>query len=258
MINNFVNRMNSTVTSTLNSVSKPSNTWFAFKLLFLVAVLSTIGGLMYYYWHNITNFFNGLGHKNDSTPPPVHMPPVHMPPAEENIAPHPSPIQSQIVENALPQSKQVFSISSNKYTYYDAEPLCKALGAELATYDQLKEAYDQGGDWCNYGWVQGQMALYPTQEETWLNLQKGPEEQRMSCGKVGLNGGYFDNPELRFGVNCYGSKPAETTHDASLLTNGEDYPMTPEMIEFDKKVSKYKSVVDTIGILPFSSGRWSE
>jgi len=262
MINSFVNRMNSTVTSTLNNVSKPKNSWFIWKLLFLVVVLSAIGGVMYYYWQNITDFFKRRG--SGASPPSVTLPTATLPTAslpgaslaQEPIAPQPPPIQSHIVENNLSQSKQVFNISSNKYTYYDAEPLCKALGAELATYDQLKEAYNQGGDWCNYGWVEGQMALYPTQEQTWLNLQKGPEEQRMSCGKVGVNGGYFDNPELRFGVNCYGTKPAETTHD--VTNNGEDHPMTPEMIEFDKKVSKYKSMADTIGILPFSSGRWSE
>lgn len=164
---------------------------------------------------------------------------------------------THLVNKQLPPRKQVFNISKNRYTYYDAEPLCKAMGAELATYDQVKQAFEEGGDWCNYGWSQGQVALFPTQESTWLKLQKGPEEQRRSCGKPGINGGYFDNPELRFGVNCYGVKPAQKPNDVELETTNAATPMTPEMIEFDKKVAKYSGMVNEIGLLPFNKQTWS-
>jgi len=69
--------------------------------------------------------------------------------------------------------KQVFNVSRNVYTYHDAAAVCAALDSELATYDQVQSAYKQGADWCNYGWVQGQMAVYPTQKETYEKLQKG-------------------------------------------------------------------------------------
>ena len=107
-----------------------------------------------------------------------------------------------IVDKQLPQQKkkEVFNIKENRYKYEDAEPLCNALGAELATYEQVKEAYERGADWCNYGWVKGQRAVYPTQPGTYEKMQKGPKEQRQACGKPGINGGYFDNPDLRFGV----------------------------------------------------------
>ena len=81
---------------------------------------------------------------------------------------------------------QVFNVSSNKYTYYDAEPLCKALGAELATYDQVKDAWSKGADWCNYGWIKGQMAVYPTSDDSFNKLQKGPAEQHLACGRPGV------------------------------------------------------------------------
>jgi hypothetical protein len=164
---------------------------------------------------------------------------------------------SKLVDKQLPPRKQVFNISKNRYTYYDAEPLCKAMGAELATYDQVKQALEEGGDWCNYGWSQGQLALFPTQEGTWLKLQKGPEEQRRSCGKPGINGGYFDNPELRFGVNCYGVKPVQKPSDVEVETSNAATPMTPEMIEFDKKVSKYSGMLNEINVLPFNKKTWS-
>ncbi len=167
---------------------------------------------------------------------------------------------SQLAEKILPSggaNPEVFSVSKNTFTYYDAEPLCKALGAELATYDQVKQAWERGADWCNYGWVKGQNAIFPTQKDTWEKLQSGPEEQRMACGRPGVNGGYFDNPELRFGVNCYGSKPAQSKHDEAAVAKRTGVPLTPSGLEFEKKVSKYRSEADNIGVLPFNESKWS-
>ena len=228
----------------------------------IIALVITIITLVSVYWNNIYSYFNNLinppatvsenDDKPDSNPPPpvinvINAPPPPSPPPEANL-----------VEKVLPERREVFNISENHYTFYDAEPLCKSLGAEIATYDQLKKAYDDGGDWCNYGWTAGQMALYPTQNDTWQKLQAGPEGQRTSCGKVGLNGGYFDNPELRFGVNCYGVKPVQKSHDATIVSNNDNYPISPETVEFDKKVAKFSSLADTIGVLPFKKGTWNE
>ena len=163
----------------------------------------------------------------------------------------------KFVESILPGRNQVFNVSKNSFTYYDAEPLCKALGAELATYDQVKQAYAQGADWCNYGWVKGQMAVYPTQEDTWNNIQQGPEEQRNSCGRPGLNGGHFDNAELRYGVNCYGVKPKQSEHDATAVASGSGAPLTPAGLEFEKKVQQYRGDANNISILPFNNQQWS-
>lgn len=161
-----------------------------------------------------------------------------------------------LVEKILPNmNSQVFNVSKNTFTSYDAEPLCRALGAELATYDQVKTAWEKGADWCNYGWVKGQTAVYPTQKESWDRLQAGPEEQRTSCGVPGLNGGYFDNPELRFGVNCYGPKPSQSQHDEALLMN-KGQPQTPEALEVNKKVAKFRTEASSLGVLPFNSDKW--
>lgn len=165
--------------------------------------------------------------------------------------------EKRMVEKILPGRQEVFNISKNTFTYYDAEPLCKALGAELATYEQVKDAYAKGADWCNYGWVKGQMAVYPTQTNTWEQLQQGAPEQRGACGRPGLNGGYFDNPELRFGVSCYGAKPAQKDHDATGVAAGDAAPLSPGGLDFEKKVSYYRGEADSIGILPFSKSAWS-
>jgi hypothetical protein len=147
--------------------------------------------------------------------------------------------------------KQVFNINRNLYTFSEAEPLCRAFGAELATYDQVKDAYKAGADWCNYGWTKGQLALYPTQQATFDKLQAGPEDERMSCGVPGVNGGYFPNEEQRFGVNCYGPRPAETALDQRLqMEENSDFA-------YDKEVSKFRAERDSIGVNPWSHKRWS-
>jgi hypothetical protein len=190
--------------------------------------------------------------KGAGTVGPVPDEVVDGPPRDSDAVP-----EKTIVEKILPGKKEVFNISSNRYAYADAEPLCKALGAELATYDQVKDAWDSGADWCNYGWAKGQLALYPTQESTWKELQSGPDEQKGVCGRPGVNGGYFDNPDLRFGVNCYGSKPAQSAHDAREIASADNRPITPAVIEYEKKVAKYKAESDEIGVLPFNKDTWA-
>ena len=157
------------------------------------------------------------------------------------------------VESALSGSgsKQVFNVSRNIYTFSDAEPLCRAFGAELATYDQVKHAYKAGADWCNYGWVKGQLAVFPTQKSTYEKLQAGPEEDRMSCGVPGVNGGHFPNENQRFGVNCYGVRPAKTALDERIAA------ADTSDIAFDRQVNHFKAELDSIPVNPFNSDSWS-
>uniref|UniRef100_A0A6C0DDJ2 Link domain-containing protein n=1 Tax=viral metagenome TaxID=1070528 RepID=A0A6C0DDJ2_9ZZZZ len=159
------------------------------------------------------------------------------------------------VESALSGSVsrngEVFNVSRNLYTFGDAEPLCRAFGAELATYDQVKSAYEAGADWCNYGWIKGQLAVYPTQKSTYDKLQHGPENERMACGLPGLNGGYFPNAEQRFGVNCFGKRPAESALDERLQQ--EDRSATA----YDREVNKFKAEIDSIGVNPWNAKQWS-
>lgn len=195
-------------------------------------------------WNRIRNFF-GYG----APPSPTPIPHESMP--EEHK------IEQSSISKILPGKKQVFNIAVDKYKYSDAEPLCKAFGAELATYDQVKEAWNKGADWCNYGWVKGQAAVFPTQKETFEKLQAGPEDQRMACGVTGVNGGYFDNPELRFGVNCYGEKPSENDNDIKKIM-ADSGDLTPGALEYDRKVYAFKQELSQIPVNSFRPGGWSE
>lgn len=164
---------------------------------------------------------------------------------------------SSLLSSLSAPRKEVYNVSRNIYTYADAAAVCGAFGGELASYEQVKEAHSKGADWCNYGWSKGQMALFPTQKETWEKLQAGAPEYRSACGRPGVNGGYFDNPELRFGVNCYGVKPPQSATD-ELLESEVALPQSAEEIEFEKKIQKFRDQLHTSTVLPFRHGQWAE
>jgi hypothetical protein len=192
---------------------------------------------------------------NASTKPITNVTDSPIPPQDERTKHKTKGLFSKLLPNGSPE---VFNVSKNDFPYYDAEPLCRALGAELATYDQVKEAWSKGADWCNYGWVKGQAAVYPIQEETWKRVQAGPEENRGSCGMVGLNGGYFENPELKFGVNCYGVKPLQSEHDEEVLMRQGSIPQSAPSLEVEKKVQEFKKIADNLGVLPFNNEKWHD
>jgi hypothetical protein len=152
--------------------------------------------------------------------------------------------------------KQVFNIPGNYYNYENAEALCDAYGSKLATYEQIEKAYNKGGEWCNYGWSANQMALFPTQLNTYNNLQniKGHEN---SCGRPGINGGYMANPKIKFGVNCYGYKPKITQQEDEMMKTTPPYPVTMEDIAFQKRVDFWKTKTDEILVSPFNHDSWS-
>lgn len=153
--------------------------------------------------------------------------------------------------------KQVFNIPGNYYNYENAKALCKAYGADLATYKQLEEAYESGAEWCNYGWSKDQMVLFPTQQKTFDNLQKIPGHEH-DCGRPGVNGGYIANPNVRYGVNCYGNKPRITEESRALMETASPYPTTMKDIVFQKRVDFWKQHVDDILVSPFNHKTWGE
>ena len=156
------------------------------------------------------------------------------------------------------EQDEVFNVADNKYTYEDAKAVCTSYGAKLATYDQIEKAYDNGAEWCNYGWSDDQMAFFPTQKETWNNLQKFPKKKN-NCGRPGVNGGYIDNPYIKFGVNCYGKKPSPTENDIIRLEAKQTHPipLTAEDKELQKKIDYWKENADKLQLNSFNNNNWS-
>lgn len=153
--------------------------------------------------------------------------------------------------------KQVFHIPDNKYTYDDAKAVCKAFGSRLATYKEVEKAYNDGGEWCSYGWSDGQMVLFPTQEATWKKLQKSSHADKQACGRPGVNGGYIDNPNAEFGINCYGYKPVMNQVEQQMMRDEPLVPESREEREFNDKVKRYRQQLQDIIVSPFNRQTWS-
>lgn len=176
-------------------------------------------------------------------------------PDELDITYRPIPVPSGSTANGIkptsasimPSLSEVFYIANNMFTYEQAPAVCKAYGAELASYSQVEEAYTRGAEWCGYGWTAGGMALFPTQEETWRKLQLEIDpSKRTACGRPGINGGYFD-PSTKFGVNCYGVRPKRPKSEASQTDKA-----------FAASVQRIKGMLDGFSVYPFNKKEWSE
>ena len=155
------------------------------------------------------------------------------------------------------QMDEVFNIGNNMFTYDDAQSVCASFNARLATYDEIENTYNNGGEWCNYGWSEGQTAYFPTQKDTWNRLQKS-ESTKHSCGRPGVNGGFINNPNVRFGVNCFGKKPKPSTSDMSAMLNGSNIPKTKEEMLLEKKIEFWNANRDKLlKINGYNNNKWS-
>ncbi len=137
-------------------------------------------------------------------------------------------------------SDEVFQISNQLYTYDQAKCKCESYGTRLATKSELTQAYNNGAHWCNYGWIEGNEAYYPVQQceldrkaknikdynEILKKHYEDPNKYTLKmvndarqkmyrensldfCGSsAGLNGGLFENKNIKFGATCFGKKPA--------------------------------------------------
>ena len=155
---------------------------------------------------------------------------------------------------------EVFNIANNIYTYDDAQSVCSVYGSRLATYNEIEEAYNNGAEWCNYGWSEGQMIYYPTQKDTWDRLQKS-DKTKHRCGRPGVNGGYMKKGKMKFGVNCFGKKPAPTEEQLQRMKSNKDIsiPKTSEDKALEAKMKFWKENADKLlRMNSFNRDKWTE
>lgn len=229
-----------------NSNNSMLETVITVFLLILCLVLIVIYGLQYFYEIDIIAKIKNIF--------------TNHPEIEIEVKKEEDPERNEATENDVLQilkKPQVFNIPENNYIYSDAKAVCKAYGARLATYKELEEAYGKGAEWCNYGWSEDQMALFPTQEKTWNELQK-IEGHENDCGRPGINGGFIDNPNLKFGVNCYGYKPKINKVEKELMENDSIYPKTKKDIAMEERVEYWKNKLNEIIVSPFNHNKWSK
>lgn len=150
---------------------------------------------------------------------------------------------------------EVFNVSNNIYSYEEARQVCSSFGARLANYDEVEKAYNSGGEWCNYGWSEGQMILYPTQKDTWSVLQRN-KKRANDCGRPGINGGFIVNPYVKFGANCYGKKPDASEIDINRMNLAkiqDTIPKSDDEKAVEAKVQQWANA----NVSPFNKNKWS-
>jgi hypothetical protein len=229
-----------------------SNTKIIYSIIFILVlifiILSIYLGISYYNYYNVVchqkkDFWDYIIDFNSSeicimkTPPPE-------PPKE--VVP---------LINIIKDDKEVFHIANQDYTYDQAKCKCESYGAILATKEEITKAYNNGANWCTYGWSDKQSAYYPVQKCDWDKIQSEnqrlPKNQHKFCGMPGLNGGFFANPTIKFGANCYGIKPK-----GSVVK--EKKPYCPPM-NFCKLESNFQASnkLDSDEIVSFNNEKWN-
>lgn len=233
-------KSSSSSASSSSSSSSFFSSWSFFEIMLWIVVISLmmIHGLFYFFSLDIKTVFKRIF--------------THEP--ELDIVVNTKDKKVPVPE--IKYEKQVFHIPYQNYTYEEAKALCKAYGGRLATYEEIEEAYNRGAEWCSYGWSDGQMALYPTQHDTYHKLQnvKGHEHD---CGRPGINGGYIENPNIKFGVNCYGYKPKITPEEEELMLKSKPYPLNKKDLKYQQRVDHYKDILSSIKVSPFNYKQWS-
>lgn len=150
-----------------------------------------------------------------------------------------------------PSVKQVFNIKENKYTLDDAPGVCGALGAEVATIDQLVDAHKKGADWCNVGWTKDGLAAFPIQYSTWKTLQDNEPNNRNICGSPGINL-VRNDPNLLYGVNCFGIKPEPKDGEKVKQVIQSD-----AQLALQAKIAQFQKNMKAIGVASFNQDKWS-
>jgi len=162
-----------------------------------------------------------------------------------------------IIVTTNSNTPEVFNIANNLYRYEDAQAICRVYDSRLATYDEIEQSYENGAEWCNYGWSADQMAFFPTQKNTWDDLQKTDKTQKNKCGRPGINGGFFKNPNIKFGVNCFGIKP-EADKDDLIRMKDRPIPKNDAEKKLDEKVEFWKKhKTDMLNVSSFNRDKWS-
>jgi hypothetical protein len=77
------------------------------------------------------------------------------------------------------------------------------------------------------------------------------------CGRPGVNGGFIANPDVRFGINCYGFKPKITSAEADGMKTAAIYPKTLKDMEKQQRVAYWQTKLSDILVSPFNNDVWS-
>jgi hypothetical protein len=173
------------------------------------------------------------------------------------------PLKLPKINIPIVKNEEVFHIANQDYTYEQGKCKCESYGAKLATKNQITDAYNKGANWCTYGWSEKQEAYYPVQQCYWDEMKKTndrlPDKEKKYCGIPGINGGYFSNSNLKFGVNCYGIKPKGSNIPKEKKPFCEKTSKAALAMNFCKLESNFEAShkLDTDDVVGFNNEKWN-
>lgn len=160
--------------------------------------------------------------------------------------------------------KEAFLIY-NKLNYSEAKEVCKLYSGRLATESDLDTAFQNGANWCNWGWIEGKKIAYPVQEKYWEDIEK---VHKGHCGPTaGINKIGNIDPLRKYSVTCYGIKPRKNKLavdlDSTLPVKSkgdslEEKIMKCKMSKKEKEEKKRaKELKKKVRIVNFNKYKWS-
>merc|ERR1711990_274485 len=175
--NNF-NNNNSNVNNAINNIKNKSgsksrkNLIFILAVVFLVVLIGVLGYFIYKKYPDLLPFYNEKSNEEKLQNNIDKM--IAEEEAASNLVEEQNSrererrgndgnmvnllnnVNDNTFERASKTKKQVFNIANNIFSYDEAEAVCKAHDSELASYEQVVDAYKNGAEWCNYGWSKNQ------------------------------------------------------------------------------------------------------
>jgi len=163
--------------------------------------------------------------------------------------PAPAPTTNSASTSGQPlasKKEETFLVKSNIFNKDESNKVCKALfNSRAATREELNADYNNGANWCNYGWTMDGSAYYPLQNNS---------DTPVCVGSKGLNGGAL-NGAPKLGITCYGTKPTEKEY-TSLDKIYRDSSIAEADISM---LEKYREMMSAgkIKVAPFNDKVWS-
>lgn len=82
-------------------------------------------------------------------------------------------------------------------------------------------------------------------------MQDNDANKRKLCGRPGINVSR-NNPNLLYGVNCYGVKPKPKGTEII-----KDVFISDKQRKLEQKIAEFQKNMKSIGVAPFNSNKWS-
>jgi len=156
-------------------------------------------------------------------------------------------IENKVVATNEQPKKEVYLVSNNIFSKSEVPKVCQGLfNGTVATKDQLNESYNNGANWCNYGWDNDGQAYYPLQDDT----------NNSSCeGTKGLNGGKMPSDDIKLGALCYGVKPEDGKYSNLTKINQDSSFSEGDLLMLENYRKKLAN--GGIKIAPFNNKSWN-